>query len=131
LFVRVTQPDLADPPALVRPGRLRFFAWRRSSAAIDAGALLPNINDRFTGGAPDLGALEAISRSRTTAQGDSMSARKATTLIAAKFGSRHFGTKPLSQGGGAADGQGQAFGVVRRRGQRRRSDVRQRAPRAQ
>jgi hypothetical protein len=34
------------------------FRLKRDSAAVDAGCILPNINDGFTGKAPDLGALE-------------------------------------------------------------------------
>ena len=57
VFVRVTQPDLTDPQHLYDPAAFDFSP-APESAAIDAGALLPNINDRYTGGAPDLGALE-------------------------------------------------------------------------
>jgi len=32
---------------------------RPSSAAIDRGVVIPNVNDGYTGKAPDLGALEA------------------------------------------------------------------------
>ena len=35
------------------------FRLKADSKAIDAGCLLPNINDNFTGKAPDLGAYEA------------------------------------------------------------------------
>jgi hypothetical protein len=34
------------------------FRLKPDSAAVDAGCILPNINDGFTGKAPDLGALE-------------------------------------------------------------------------
>lgn len=43
---RVYDPDLLD------------FSLKEGSAAVDAGVVLPNINDGFTGRAPDLGALE-------------------------------------------------------------------------
>jgi hypothetical protein len=35
------------------------FTLKPKSKAIDAGVALPNINDNFTGKAPDLGALES------------------------------------------------------------------------
>jgi hypothetical protein len=35
------------------------FRLRPGSAAIDKGVEIPNVNDGFTGAAPDLGALEA------------------------------------------------------------------------
>jgi len=57
VFVRVTQPDLKDPQHLYDPAAFDFSLAPKSDA-IDAGALLPNINDRYTGRAPDLGALE-------------------------------------------------------------------------
>jgi hypothetical protein len=34
------------------------FQLRAGSKAVDAGVVLPNINDDFAGAAPDLGALE-------------------------------------------------------------------------
>jgi hypothetical protein len=34
------------------------FGLRPKSKAIDAGVMLPNINDNFSGKAPDIGALE-------------------------------------------------------------------------
>jgi hypothetical protein len=34
------------------------FRLKANSKAVDAGAVLPTINDSFTGKAPDLGALE-------------------------------------------------------------------------
>jgi hypothetical protein len=34
------------------------FRLRAGGKAVDAGARLPNVNDGFTGKAPDLGALE-------------------------------------------------------------------------
>ena len=35
------------------------FRLKPGSAAIDKGVAMPNLNDGFTGSAPDLGALEA------------------------------------------------------------------------
>ncbi|MEJ2169936.1 MAG: hypothetical protein P8X90_30910, partial [Desulfobacterales bacterium] len=35
------------------------FRLKPQAAAVNAGCLLPNINDDFTGKAPDLGALES------------------------------------------------------------------------
>jgi len=34
------------------------FHLKPGTAAVDAGCILPNVNDSFTGKAPDLGALE-------------------------------------------------------------------------
>jgi hypothetical protein len=34
------------------------FRLRAGSAAVDRGVRIPNVNDGFTGAAPDLGALE-------------------------------------------------------------------------
>jgi hypothetical protein len=56
-FVRVTQPDLTDPQHLYDPAAFDFALAPRS-LAIDAGTVLPNITDGYTGRAPDLGALE-------------------------------------------------------------------------
>jgi hypothetical protein len=57
VFVNVPKPDSKDPQRIydVRP---LDFGLRKRSAAIDAGTVLPNITDEFTGRAPDLGALE-------------------------------------------------------------------------
>jgi hypothetical protein len=35
------------------------FSLRAGSAAVDHGAVIPNVTDGYTGAAPDLGALEA------------------------------------------------------------------------
>ena len=56
-FVHVTPPDKTDVQRVYSPAGLDF-QLRSGSAAIDAGALLPSINDDFTGRAPDLGAYE-------------------------------------------------------------------------
>ncbi len=57
VFVNVPKPDIEDPQRIydVRP---LDFALRKRSAAVDAGTVLPNVTDGFTGRAPDLGALE-------------------------------------------------------------------------
>ena len=57
LFIHVPLPD----PALkghIYPVAGYDFRLKPSSRAIDAGCLLPNINDGYLGKAPDLGALE-------------------------------------------------------------------------
>lgn len=56
-FVAVSPPDPADPRRFYRP--LEFdFTLRARSRAVDAGMVLPNVNDGFVGKAPDLGAFE-------------------------------------------------------------------------
>jgi len=57
IFVKVTEPDKSDPQRLYNPEDFDF-RLKPGSAAIDAGTLLPTINDDFTGKAPDLGAYE-------------------------------------------------------------------------
>jgi hypothetical protein len=57
VFMNVKIPDKSDPPHLYNPEDFDF-RLRPGSAAVDAGALLPTINDDFTGRAPDLGAYE-------------------------------------------------------------------------
>ena len=57
VFRKVTMPDKNDPQRLYDPEDLDF-RLKAGSAAIDAGVLLPSINDDFTGKAPDLGAYE-------------------------------------------------------------------------
>jgi len=56
-FVRVTAPDPANPTRFYSPGEFDF-SLRPKSRAVDAGVALPNVNDGFTGRAPDLGAFE-------------------------------------------------------------------------
>jgi hypothetical protein len=56
-FANVPMPDKSDPQRLYNPEDFDF-RLRPGSAAIDAGVLLPTINDDFTGRAPDLGAYE-------------------------------------------------------------------------
>jgi hypothetical protein len=56
IFQRVTPPG-PDPRTLYKPEDFDF-QLRPGSVAVDAGVRLPGVNDDFTGGAPDLGALE-------------------------------------------------------------------------
>jgi hypothetical protein len=57
IFQNVTPPDPNDRPKIYDAGLLDFRLIP-DSAAVDAGCILPNVNDDFTGAAPDLGALE-------------------------------------------------------------------------
>ena len=57
IFVNAQMPDLNDPGRLYDTEEVDL-RLRRGADAIDAGAVLPNINDGFTGRAPDLGAYE-------------------------------------------------------------------------
>ena len=57
VFVQVTPPG-PDPRTLYKPADFDF-QLRPGSVAVDAGVLLPGVNDAFTGKAPDLGAYEA------------------------------------------------------------------------
>ena len=57
VFENVQSPDAASPHAVYHPERLDF-RLRAQAVAVDAGLRLPNVNDDFTGEAPDLGALE-------------------------------------------------------------------------
>jgi hypothetical protein len=60
VFVNVPKLD-RDPKTVQRLYNFRDydFRLRPGSAAIDHGVVIPNVNDGFTGSAPDLGALEA------------------------------------------------------------------------
>ena len=60
VFVNVPKLD-RDPKTVQRLYDFKDldFRLRPGSAAIDRGVAIPNINDGFTGKAPDLGALEA------------------------------------------------------------------------
>jgi hypothetical protein len=60
IFVNVRQLD-RDPKTVQRLYDFKDFDFRLKpgSAAIDRGVVIPNINDGFTGKAPDLGALES------------------------------------------------------------------------
>jgi hypothetical protein len=57
IFWNVTPPDPNDPQRLYKPEELDF-RLKPTAVAVDAGRILPNVNDDFTGNAPDLGALE-------------------------------------------------------------------------
>jgi hypothetical protein len=56
-FVKVTLPDRKDIQRLYSPADFDF-SLAPGSTAIDAGTVLPTLNDGYTGRAPDLGALE-------------------------------------------------------------------------
>jgi hypothetical protein len=58
VFLNVKIPDKSDPQRLYKPEDFDF-RLRPGSAAIDAGMVLPTINDDFEGKAPDLGAYES------------------------------------------------------------------------
>ena len=57
IFVKVRPPDPSNLHA-VHESRGVDFQLRPGTAAVDAGCRLPNVNEDFTGSAPDLGALE-------------------------------------------------------------------------
>jgi len=57
IFENMTLPDHETPHAVYSPDEISFRLLGKSNA-IDAGVRLQNINDGFTGSAPDLGALE-------------------------------------------------------------------------
>ena len=56
VFQKVAPPG-PDPRTLYKPSDFNF-ELRPGSVAVDAGVPLPNVNDDFTGRAPDLGAYE-------------------------------------------------------------------------
>jgi hypothetical protein len=56
-FVNVSKPDMSDPQRLYTPDHFDF-TLKPGSPAVDAGIVLANITDGFTGRAPDLGAYE-------------------------------------------------------------------------
>jgi hypothetical protein len=58
VFQNVSAPDPSNPQTIYKPEAFDF-RLRTGSAAVDAGIRLPNINDDFTGRAPDLGAYES------------------------------------------------------------------------
>ncbi len=57
IFVKAAPPGNPDARTLYKPSDYDF-QLRAGSAAVDAGARLPGVNDGFTGRAPDLGAYE-------------------------------------------------------------------------
>ena len=56
-FENLSPPDPAQRHAVYHAVDLNF-RLRKESAAVDAGVVIPTVNDDYTGGAPDLGALE-------------------------------------------------------------------------
>jgi hypothetical protein len=57
IFGNVTPPDPIDVTRIYKAEDLNF-QLKPNAVAVDAGCVLPNVNDDFTGQAPDLGALE-------------------------------------------------------------------------
>jgi hypothetical protein len=57
VFVNARMPDKSDPQRLYNPDDFDF-RLKPGSAAVDAGVLLPTINDDYEGRMPDLGAYE-------------------------------------------------------------------------
>jgi len=57
IFLNTAQPNPDDITRVYKAEDLDF-GLKPDAAAVDAGCILPNINDDFTGKAPDLGALE-------------------------------------------------------------------------
>jgi hypothetical protein len=57
IFINVTKRDDPNLSRLYNFGDFDF-GLKANSIAVDAGCILPNVNDDFTGQAPDLGALE-------------------------------------------------------------------------
>jgi hypothetical protein len=57
IFQNVGQADLSDFTKIYKTEELDF-QLKPIAVAVDKGCILPNINDGFTGQAPDLGALE-------------------------------------------------------------------------
>jgi len=57
VFQNLQPPDAARPHAIYHARHLNF-TLKPGGKAIDAGVRLPNVNDDFTGNAPDLGAYE-------------------------------------------------------------------------
>jgi hypothetical protein len=56
-FEGLVLPDRSDPRRYYHPSEVDF-RLRARSAAVDAGVVLPNVNDGYAGKAPDLGAYE-------------------------------------------------------------------------
>jgi len=54
----VSMPDPNAPLTTIYPLEDVDYRLRRGSVAIDKGQVLPNVNDDFSGQAPDLGAIE-------------------------------------------------------------------------
>jgi hypothetical protein len=58
IFENMKPPDPGNPYAVYKAADLNF-RLKAGSKAVDAGIAVPNVNDGYNGGAPDLGALEA------------------------------------------------------------------------
>lgn len=58
IFNEMTSPDPKNPNGIYHAEDLNF-TLNPAGKAVDRGVVIPNINDNFTGKAPDLGALEA------------------------------------------------------------------------
>ena len=58
IFENLKAPVTGKPHAVYHAKDLNF-RLKPGSKPVDAGVRLPNVNDQFTGRAPDLGALEA------------------------------------------------------------------------
>ena len=58
IFQNVSMPDPNAPLTTIYPLEDVDYRLRRGSVAIDKGQVLPNVNDDFSGQAPDLGAIE-------------------------------------------------------------------------
>jgi len=60
IFVNVPRLDAEDTKNVQKLYKAQDldFRLKAGSAAVDRGVLLPNVNDKFSGQAPDLGALE-------------------------------------------------------------------------
>ncbi|MBN2062304.1 MAG: hypothetical protein JW882_18020, partial [Deltaproteobacteria bacterium] len=59
IFQNVKAPDYKSPTQVYYEVKPSDFQLVEGASAIDAGCVIPNVNDNFTGKAPDLGALEA------------------------------------------------------------------------
>ena len=57
IFSNVAPPDTSDRTIVYKAEDVDF-RLKPNAVAVDVGCILPNVNDGFTGQAPDLGALE-------------------------------------------------------------------------
>lgn len=57
IFMDLNAPDFQDPHGVYHAEDLNF-RLNPNGKAVDAGQIIPNVNDGFKGDAPDLGALE-------------------------------------------------------------------------
>jgi hypothetical protein len=58
IFENVSPPDPKQPHAVYHAADYDF-RLKAGSKAVDAGTRLPNVNEDFSGRAPDLGAIES------------------------------------------------------------------------